>query len=292
MKKLLLSLLLIPSLCFGQGVEPEANHLWEAAAFGEIPGVTRILIQGWNPGITTTFEDVSPESSALAIPTAALTTPGCLSSDADDDAADTGALTLSVTVVDTSYAETTETVTLDGTAAVALATANVLGFNGLSVATAGASGGNEGVIDCGTTCAAGSCTAAYVTLGTFSATAVPAAGVGGGNVAQVFQYIVPAGYKLICRNIQVGSVFATQASGIMGIIDGSTNLGLIKRFWTQFVAQAGLPSMHPSYVVFPEKTYLKGRLAGTTGSNVGPASMSMECLKVSEAWEDTAQGIF
>lgn len=290
---LFLSILLFSSVCLGQGVEPSAAHIWERASYGDKPGVTRVLIQGFNQAITTTFEDVSPESSAIAIPVVALTTPYCASTDTDDDAADTGALTLSVTVVTTAFAEVTETVTLDGQTSVNLATANVLGFNDMRVATAGSTGGNEGVIDCGTGAnTAGSAAVAYTTLGIFSATAVPAAGVGGGNVAHVFQYIVPAGYTLICKNIQIGSVFATQASGIMGVIDTSTNLGLLKRFWIKFIAQAGAPSIDPGYVVFPEKTYLKGKLAGTTGTNTGPASMSMECLKVSNTWEATGQGLF
>lgn len=294
MKRILLSLLLSSLFalpCFAQS--KSSSHIWEAAAFGEIPGITRVLIRGQNQAITTTFEDVSPESSSIVINKAALTTPYCASTDADDDAADTGALTLSVTVVTTAFAEVTETVTLDGQTSVNLATANVLGFNDMRVATAGATGGNEGVIDCGTGAnTAGSAAVAYTTLGTFSETAIPAVGVGGGNVAQVFQYIVPAGYTLICKNITVGSVFATQASGIMAVIDTSTNLDLVKRYWTHFFAQASMPSSDPSYVVFPAKTYLKGKLASNTGTNTGPASMSMECLKISDAWEDTAQDIF
>jgi len=278
---ILLTLLFVVSTAHAQDVIGGRDLIWERAAYGNVPGVTHVVIQGWNPAITTTFEDVSPESSAIAIPVAALTTPYCASTDADDDAADTGALTLSVTVVTTAYAEVTETLATDGLTSAPLLTANVLGFNDLRVATAGSTGGNEGVIDCGVgTNTAGSAATAYVTLGVFSATAVPAAGAGDANVARVFQYIVPANHKLVCQNASVGSVFATQASGITAVIDGSTNLGLLRRFWIKNYAQAGLPVNSDELLVFPEKTYLKGKLAGTTGTNTGPASMTMECLKI------------
>jgi len=278
---ILLTLLFVVSTAQAQDVIGGRDLIWERAAYGSVPGVTHVVIRGLNPAITTTFEDASPESTALAIPVVALTTPYCASTDADDDAADTGALTLSVTVVTTAYAEVTETVTLDGLTSANLATANVLGFNDLRVATAGSTGGNEGVIDCGNgTNTTGSAQFAYATLGIFSATAIPAAGAGDANVAQVFQYIVPANHKLVCRNPTVGSTFATQASGITAAIDGSTNLGLLKRFWIMAIAQASMPSTEPNHIVFPEKTYLKGKLAGTTGTNTGPAYMAMECLKI------------
>lgn len=279
-------------------VEPSMAHLWERAAFGDKPGITKVLLQGWNPAITTTFEDVSPESSAIAIPTAALSTPYCASSDQNADiAAGTGARTLSLTLVKTDYSQVTETVTLhasDGRTSVNLATTNVLGINDLRVATAGSGGGNAGVIDCGTGAnTAGSAAVAYATIGVFSATAVPAAGAGAANVSHVFQYIVPANKTLICRNIQVGSVFATAASGIAAVIDGSTNAGILKRFWVKMIHNTGTnPSLSPEYVVFPEKTYLKGKLAGVTGSNTGPASMTADCLLIDNTWEATAQTIF
>lgn len=296
MKKLLSLLLLIPSLAFGQ-VEPEASHLWEAAAYGEIPGISKVLIQGWNPAIAATFEDVSPESSAIAIPIVALSSPYCASTDQTADiAAGTGANTLTLTLVNTSFVESTETVTMhasDGRTSVLLTTPNVLGINDLRIGTAGSGGGNAGVIDCGTGAnTAGSAAVAYATIGVFSSTAVPAAGAGAANVSHVFQYIVPAGYKLVCKEPQVGSIFATQASGIDAVIDGSTNLGILTRFWVKMVAQAGLPSNSNGFLVFPAKTYLKGKVAGATGSNTGPVSMSMDCLKIKDSWKDTAQGIF
>jgi hypothetical protein len=274
-------LILNSALVLAQDTVGGRDLIWERAAYGSVPGVTHVVIQGVNHAIAATFEDASPESTAIAIPVAALTTPYCASTDADDDAADTGALTLSVTVVTTDYVEVTETLATDGIASSALLTASVLGFNDLRVATAGSTGGNEGVIDCGVgTNTAGSAATAYVTLGVFSATAVPALGAGSANVAQVFQYIVPANHKLVCQNVSVGSVFATQASGITAVIDGSTNLGLLKRFWMKSFAQAGLPVNSKELLVFPEKTYLKGKLAGPTGSNTGPATMTMECLKI------------
>lgn len=296
MKKILLALILLPSLALAQ-IQPGEGHIWEKVAFGSVPGASYVRIKGWNPAITTTFEDASPESSALAIPIVALTTPYCASTNqANDIAAGTGANTLSLTIVKTDFTEVTETLTLDATdgrTSAPLATTSVLGFNDVRVATTGSNKGNVGVIDCGDgSNTAGSVQNAYATIPVYSATAIQAAGTGAANVAEVFQYIVPAGYTLICRNIQVGSTFATQASGIAAVIDGSTNLGILRRFWVKMIAQAGAPSVDPGVVVFPEKTYIKGKLAGTTGTNTGPATMSMDCIKLKNSYVTSAQTLF
>lgn len=268
----------------------DKTNVWERATYGNLPGITKVNLMGYNPAIAATFEDASPESSLIAIPTAALTTPYCASTSANDTSAGTGARTLTVTVVNTSYTEVTETVTLNGTTSVNLATANVLGFNNVVVATAGSSGGNEGVIDCGVGVnTAGSAATAYVTIGVFSTSALQAAGAGGGNVSQVFQYIVPDNKTLICRNIQAMSVQATAAAAMSMVIDGITDGGVLKRFYTKFVHNTGdNPGGGPEIVKFPEKTYLKGKLAGISLTTL--SGMSAECLLISTT--DGAQSLF
>lgn len=288
MKRLILALLFAPSLAFAQDV-------WQRAAYGTVPGVRFVKLEGWNPAITTTFETVWPESTLHVPATAALSTPYCASSDTNDTAAGTGARTLTLTGVNTSYAEFTETVTLNGQTSVNLTTSAVLAINSVVVATAGSGGLNAGVIDCGTgTNSAGSAATVYATIPASSTSAIPAAGTGGGMVSNGFVYTVPANKTLLCRNIQVGSVFATAAAGHDAAIDGYTNLGLFKRFWgVNMLHNTGSnPSNDAALVKFPAKTQLHAKIAGVTGTSTGPASMSAECLLITDFATDTNQKWF
>ena len=295
MKKLLSSLLLLllPSMALAQS--KSSSHIWESAAFGEIPGVTLKPLRGWNAAITTTFEVIWGESAAYTPLVAAMSTPYCASNSANDTSAGTGARTISVKGVDTSYAAFDETVTMNGTTSVNLATANVLFINSIEVLTAGSGLVNAGIIQCGTGANTGGDPAVtHQYLGVSSATAVPAAGAGFGNISESFMYAVPASHTLLCRNISCGSVFATAAAGHECVIDGYDNLtGVFKRYFTQMQHNTGSnPSNFPGLIKIPEKTIVLGKMAGVTGSDVGPASMAAECLLINNTWEDTSQDIF
>lgn len=297
MKKLLSLLLLIPSLCFGQGgAEPEANHLWEAAAFGDMPGLTHVRLSGWNAAITSTYEAMWGESAAYTPLAAAMSTPYCASSSTNDVlTSGSGAWTARVYGVNTSFAAFTEDINLNGQTSVNLATSNILFIYKIEILTANTGGVNAGIIQCGTGAnTSGDPAVTHQYLGVTSATAIPAAGAGFGNVSESFMYAVPDGYKLICTNIQCASVFATAAAGHVCAIDGYTNLSTVfKRYFIQMQHNTGSnPSTFSGYVTFPEKTLIIGKMAGMTGSDVGPASMNADCILISEDWEDTAQGIF
>lgn len=296
MKRLLAAILLIPSLCFGQGVEPEANHLWEAAALGDIPGLTYVKVTGTNPALTTTFEPLWGESAAYVPLTAVMSTPYCASSSANDTSAGTGARTISVTGVTYTtaapFVRFTETVTMNGQTSVNLATTNVLFIDKITVLTAGSGLVNQGIVQCGTGANTGgdpSVTHAY--LGVSSDTAVPAAGAGFGNVSEMFFYGVPANNTLICRNLTMSSYLATTVIGIQAVVDGFTNAtGVMKRYaFLKGNNAGGNGVVEPGLIVFPEKTLIVGKMAATSAT-VG--SLSMECLLVDNTWEDTAQRIF
>lgn len=292
MKRLLAAILLIPSLCFGQGVEPEANHLWEAAALGDIPGLTYVKVQGTNPALTTTFEPLWGESAAYVPQVAALSTPYCASGSANDTSAGSGARTISVTGVNTSFARFTETVTMNGQTSVNLATSNVLFIDKITVLTAGAGLLNAGIIQCGTGAnTSGDPAVTHAYLGVSSDTAVPAAGAGFGNVSEMFFYGVPANNTLICRNLTMSSYLATTVIGIQAVVDGFTNAtGVMKRYaFLKGNNAGGNGVVEPGLIVFPEKTLIVGKMAATSAT-VG--SLSMECLLVDNTWEDTAQRIF
>lgn len=291
MKRFLVILLLIPSLAFAQNVA----DLWDKAAYGNLPGISFVQLSGWNPAITTTFEPIWGESAAYTPQVAALSTPYCASGNANDTSAGTGARTISVAGVNTSFARFTETVTMNGQTSVNLATANVLFIDKLEVLTAGSGLVNAGIIQCGTGAnTSGDPAVTHAYLGVSSGTAVPAAGAGYGNVSESFFYGVPASKKLVCRNIQCGSVFATAAAGHECVIDGYTNsTGVMKRYFVQMQHNTGTnPSQYPGLVVFPEKTLLIGKMAGVTGSDVGPASMKAECLLITDSLVNSNQVSF
>lgn len=288
-KTLFFLLSLLPSLVLAQTGSPT---LWEKAAYGAIPGVQLVNIQGWNPAITTTFEAVWGESAAYVPQTAALSSPYCASNSANDTSAGTGARTISVTGLDTSFARFTETVTMNGTSSVSLATTAILFIDKITVLTAGSGLVNAGIIQCGTGANTGGDPAVtHQYLGVSSETAVPAAGAGYGNVSQSFMYGVPAGYTMLCRNIQCGSVFATAAAGHECVIDGFTNAtGVMKRYFIQMNHNSATnSSLAPGFVTFPEKTLIVGKMAGVTGSDVGPASMNAECLLVKNTYVTSSQ---
>lgn len=280
LKSILLTALLIPSICFAQAYQ--GSDIWARAAYGSVPGITAVNLYGFNGAIPATFEAVWPESADYIPQVAALSSPYCASTSAADDAAGTGARTIRVTGITTAFAAFTEDVTMDGQTSVVLTTANILMFNSGEVLTAGSGLMNAGAIACGTGANTGGDPAVvHLFMPISSETAV----TGSGNKTASFIYGVPDDYTLLCRNIQAGSVFATAASGLQVRIEGYTNSdGIHKQYYGVHAQNTGMnPSIAPGVIKFPEKTIIVGKLAGPTGSNVGPASLSAECLLISAA---------
>lgn len=272
---------LIPSLVFAD-ITPT---LWERAAYGSGTGLQLVRVEGWNPGITTTFEVAWEESAAYTPLAAAMSAPYCASSDANDTAAGTGARTIRIYGITTAGAAFTEDLTMNGQTSVVIATAAVQMIYKIEVLTTGSGKVNAGIIQCGTGAnTAGDPAVTHAYLGVSSPTAIPAAGAGGGNISKAFMYAVPTDFTAICRNVQVGSVFATAASGIDAVIDGyELTTQVFKRYYAKMIHNTGAnPSDEGSFIKIPENTLIVGRLAGVTGSNTGPASMSMECLIISD----------
>ena len=292
MKRILLSLLLSSLFalpCFAQS--KSSSHIWETSAWGDIPGLRHVDLFGMNTATTTTFEAAWGESAAYTPLTAAMSTPYCASNSANDAAAGTGARTISVKGINTSFARFDETVTMNGTTSVNLATANVLLIDSLTVLTAGSGLLNAGIIQCGTGANTGgdpAVTHAY--MGVSSATAVPAAGAGSGNNSQMFFYGVPVGHRLMCRGIGINTYLAA-ANGVQAVIDVySGTTGVFTRYWHAATnTTGGTPGYDPGVEVFPSSSILIGRIASTAAM---VAILSAECILVSEAWEDSSQDIF
>lgn len=271
--------------------------LWEKCAYGEIPGCTLVRLSGWNSGITATFEPLWGETTAYTPLTAVMSTPYCASTSANDTSAGTGARTISVTGVtlaSSALTRFTETVTMNGQTSVNLATANVLFIDKITVLTAGSGLVNAGTVQCGTGAnSSGDPAVPHQYLGVSSPTALPAANAGYGNVSESFFYGVPDNHTLLCKNIQCASVFATAAAGHTCVIDGYNLSGILKRYFIQFQHNTGSnPSTYDGLVAIPENTLVLGKMAGMTGTDVGPASMNADCLLVSDTWEDSSQEMF
>lgn len=261
--------------------QPMQTDIWERAAMGVLPGVSHVRLYGFNGAIPATLEAVWPESADYIPLQAALSSPYCASASANDTSAGTGARTIRVSGITTSFAAFSEDVTMNGQTSVVLATANILMFNKGEVLTAGSGLMAAGIIQCGTganTSGDPAVTHLYIPAG--SETAV----TDSGNTTAQFFYGVPANYTLLCRNIQAGSVFATAASGLLVSVHGYTNsTGISKRYFSQHIHNTGAnPSAGAGIqMVVPEKTIIIGKMAGPTGSNTGPVSLSAECLLVS-----------
>jgi hypothetical protein len=148
-----------------------------------------------------------------------------------------------------------------------------------------------GVIQCGTgTNTSGDPAVTHMYIAAGSETAV----TGTGNKTAQFFYGVPANSKLICKNTSMGSDFATAASGIVSRVEGYSNVdGIHKLLYSTHGHNTGSnPSTEPNYWIAPEKTIVIGKLAGATGSNVGPASLRADCLLITDAATNTNQGVF
>ena len=117
-------------------------------AEGNVSNHTAIIVNGHNPDVGTSDETIWQEGGAYAWPTSAaqLTVS---SSDANDDSGGSGAETVTVYGLDEDYEEINETVTLDGQTGVTT-TNSYLRIQSLQVASAGATGSNEGIVYIGT----------------------------------------------------------------------------------------------------------------------------------------------
>ena len=117
-------------------------------AQGAVPGAKTVTVFGLNSDVDTTEVSVWPLPSIIAVPAAALQMK-VSSTSANDTAAGTGARTVILNGLDSSYAEITETVTLNGTTAVTT-TNSFLRINSAYVATAGSTASAAGDIYIGT----------------------------------------------------------------------------------------------------------------------------------------------
>lgn len=115
-----------------------------AAGFNLLPGVTRVTALGNNPNVTSPPEDIWSGGGVYPWMTAS-TALEIVSSSANDAAAGTGARTVLILGLDINYVEVSQTVTLDGTLAVALPS-NLFRIQSALIASAGTGKVNAGTL--------------------------------------------------------------------------------------------------------------------------------------------------
>ena len=158
-----------------------------AALRGVIPGVRRVVFGGTNADVDTASvpEDIWGGDGLIPRPAAAESWE-IVSSSASDAAAGTGARTVVLTTLDGNYGEVTQTVTLNGITAVALAGTH-LRINAGRVATAGSNNGAVGTLTIRV--AAAGAARAYI---------------GTEGLLNQAKYTVPAGYSLDLHALVIG----------------------------------------------------------------------------------------
>ncbi len=277
----LLAALLIP--VFALAEVTGSPTLWEKAAYGDIPGVQFVRIDGYNGAITTTAEAIWPESAAYTVLRTAMSSPYCASTDANDDGspAGTGAQTIRVTGITTDFAAFSEDLTLDGQTSVDLTTANIMMINKVEVLTAGSGTANIGVIRCGTG------------TNTSGNPAVDHAHISGYYVtSQHSWYGVPEGYTLVCKDLTFSSYGATAGQSIALELHQHINKTLPRA--TPLLAalnQGGTNHITlPNLLVFPEKSQLI--FNAKSAASTGPVSLRVDCLLIEDAWKTSSQDIF
>ena len=168
-----------------------------AIAEGAVTGHSLTLKFGRNPDVDAAAAETIWEGGGAYTFDATAQSLEIISNDINDDGdpASTGALTATVYGVDGSYVAKSETVTLNGTTAVAL-TGTWLRVNRIIVATAGSSGANEGTLT--------------VRLAGAGATRAVVTPLNGQTLMAV--WTVPAGYSAYMLNYYVSINTATPAT--------------------------------------------------------------------------------
>jgi len=267
---------LVPALAQAQTPSSGAD-LWDRAAYGSVPGVAFVRLEGNNGAVTTTLEPVWPESSAYTFLTGNMSSPTISSTSANDTAAGTGARTVTVTCVDSTYTVTTGTYSLNGQTGVNV-TQNCMTVNSMVVATAGSGGVAAGSVYVGTGLISGG-----------KPTIVHGIIAAGVNKTQSFIYAVPANKSLICRQWYASSI-STTAGGHVVAIDTSTNAGLIIRANLPGYANTNEMFLSDYEILFPAKTQLMMQISASAGT--GPVYANANCLLIDASSSNPNQVAF
>ncbi len=110
-------------------------------------GTGHVNIIGYNPSVSTTASTIWSGGATSYVQLTTATALEVVSASANDASAGTGARTVRVDGLDSTFTPFSETVTLNGTTPVALTNTSVIAVNRTTVITAGSGGVNAGKID-------------------------------------------------------------------------------------------------------------------------------------------------
>lgn len=234
-----------------------------AAGLGIVPGCTRVVMLGHNPNIAVSAAADVWEGGGNYPFLAAASQLEVLSSSAADTAAGTGARTVLVSGLDSTYATKTETVTLNGVTPVATVN-SYLRVNLFTTVTSGSGETNAGAIT-------------LRVIGAGATQSIAPIGYGFGRNAV---YTVPLGFTFFMSSA-VFTVLAadpkTTSGAAFGIFQRS-GLGN-RRIPIEFQVTSNSPYLHQAKegIVFAEKTdvVLRVTLAQQAATNVTAAAAGL-----------------
>jgi hypothetical protein len=186
---------------------PLDRDFFAEVALGKVSGWTRQIFKGFCPAATAgSYVWTGGAFAWRTTPTAV----EVLSSSVNDAAAGTGARTILVSGVGTSYAATSETVTLNGTSVVALVN-QYIHINNVKVVTAGSGKTNAGAITV-------RIASAGATMGHIAAIATS---------SQNCQIMAPAGFAYLSLNQVIGTSSATNLNVHTFVQELFSNTGIL-----------------------------------------------------------------
>lgn len=235
-------------------------------ARGQITYHRSLSIFGYNTDIDTTEETIWPDGGLMPHPVAALQMK-VSSSSANDTSDGTGARTVLVEGLDSSYNEISETVTLNGQTAVTT-TASFIRVNSMTVTTTGSGLGNAGVIYIGTGDVTTGVPATIYNL--MAAT---------NNVTTTAHYTVPAGYSAYLLS---GGITCGQSSGSNPITAKLTTTGTNRIRYTAAITTLNNGTGIYDFVAplaIPEKTDVEASAIGTAANNSVSSFFNMILIK-------------
>jgi len=229
-KKILFLLCLLPSIAFGQTGA----------------GKAQVNIIGYNPSVSTTASTLWSGGATSYVQLTAATPMEVVSASANDAAAGTGARTVKVEGLLSTYVPFTETVTLNGTTPVPLTNTTAIAINKTTVLTAGSGLVNAGKID------------VRAISGAAVKSSIQAVVESQGESAD-FVYTVPADTQGMLKSVRV---YARSSTGDMWVyIKTQSSTGVVR---VKAIGQAALDvtAFNKGYIEFdfgtglliPEKT--------------------------------------
>lgn len=220
-----------------------------------------VILRGRNSAISSTASTLW--GMGVANYAQLLTGTACevVSSSANDAAAGTGARTVEVTGVNSSYAPFKETITMNGVTPVPLTNTSIIGINSLKVLTAGSGITNAGSIDVRT-----------VSGSTVKTRMIASAEGLGASQAADFLFTIPASKKALLTDVHfsgitvTGSVTVTIRSYNSAGVKFQEGVGQSSLYVTGFNGAIGKVPFGEG-VWFPEKTLIEGRVVVSAGTS-------------------------